>query len=565
MRCPTTKIHSEAHSAALCCRSGCHATCCGTPSIPYRRWPGTPAAIIQEPSSPPPSFLGSSPPVLFLLVLVKGTLSGAGFIVVFGYIPLPNFPSLHFSVSFCAFFLLFLALQNHSLGFCCCVCFEPLLPCFTLDHTSRQPSFLSLSPFQTKKSIQIALHHPCFWTSLRPVLSRHHSLLLVLGTFLPLFYQPPTYNTQLQFQAVDKTYHTMSAVTHSPTSGDLIPDDKDAALQNSTASTAAYNTSPVSESTQESSPPSSDITNDETQSTTADDMLSIHSKESDSLMAPALPAKSAMRASRLLATLPDKLAEDRPVLTAAAPHILYLSSEEDASSSADEYSDFDDFDSDNESTSSKHSRKPSYEDTARIVSVIFSGKPSMITLAPRSNSTTTLQPRNTSLHRTSTVPALWKERSNSTTSSNGFPHPPRSSSMVTGTEQKRSTFLRVDPFASKPDSDDAERPKTPKTPTAMFRRTLSLVKKRSKPSLNQSLSMREGEVSRMEQVGEEDEDIESQTSESSKGASESVSYHEIVKLAKKNAKSAPQSAPPQSPNSAKERIFSMSRRMSVRV
>ena len=414
-----------------------------------------------------------------------------------------------------------------------------------------------------EKSIHIALHHPFLDKSATCLVSPPFFPLLVLVAFLPLFYQPPPYNTQLQFQAVDKTYHTMSAVTHSPTSGDLIPDANDAALQNSTTATAAYNTSSVSESTQESSPRSSDITNDdETQSTTSDDMLSIHSKESDSLMAPALPVKSAMRASRLLATLPDKLAEDRPVLTAAAPHILYLSSEEDASSSADEYSDFDDFDSDTESTGSKHSRKPSYEDTARIVSVIFSGKPSMITLAPRSKSTTTLQPRNASLHRTSTVPALWKERSNSTTSS-GFPHPPRSSSMVT--EQKRSTFLRVDPFASKTDSDDVERPKTPKTPTAMFKRTLSLVKKRSKPSLNHSFSMREGEVSRMEQVGEEDEDTASQTSESSKGTQESVSYHEIIKLAKKNAKSTPQSSGPQSPNSAKERIFSMSKRMSVRV
>lgn len=478
-----------------------------------------------------------------------------------------NFLSLHFSVSFCAFPPSVLGPPKPFTWVLLLCVFRTPSPLLHL-RLHLPPTFFSATVFvPDEKSIHTALHHPFLDKSATCLVSPPFFPLLVPVAFLPLFYQPPPYNTattRVQFQAVDKTYHTMSAVTHSPTSGDLIPDANDAALQNSTAATAAYNTSSVSEPTQESSPRSSDTTNDdETQSTTSDDMLSIHSKESDSLMAPALPVKSAMRASRLLATLPDKLAEDRPVLTAAAPHILYLSSEEDASSSADEYSDFDDFDSDTESTGSKHSRKSSYEDTARIVSVIFSGKPSMITLAPRSNSTTTLRPRNASLHRTSTVPALWKERSNSTSSSSGFPHPPRSSSMVT--EQKRSTFLRVDPFASKPDSDDVERPKTPKTPTAMFKRTLSLVKKRSKPSLNQSFSMREGEVSRMEQVGEEDEDAASQTSESSKGTQEAVSYHEIIKLAKKNAKSAPQSSGPQSPNSAKERIFSMSKRMSVRV
>lgn len=377
---------------------------------------------------------------------------------------------------------------------------------------------------------------------------------------------------------------TPTSVTRLSGAANSIPDANDAAaLMTTVALSVSYNSSQPDP--EQSSPRFSTMLNEEAVSTISDDLMSIHSTKTDSfmvaeaIMAPALPAKSARRTSRLLATMPDKLAQDRPVLTAAAPpHLMYLSSEEDASSSADDFSDFDDFSSDGEDSGSDHSRKNSYQDIARVVPVIFSGKPSMITLAPRSRSQgeLALAQRARHLHRTSTDPTLYRERSDSNASSSFSTHPPRISSFVTGSMQpRRGAFLKVDPFAVKPEPEDAERPKTPKTPTAMFKKTLNLVKKRSKPSLNTTLPLRDTEVTRMEKVGEVEEndeyDVESRASEETKSATEPVSYHEIMKLAKRNAKNSPPTASPPSPpspNSSKDRIFSglsMSKRMSVRV
>lgn len=252
-----------------------------------------------------------------------------------------------------------------------------------------------------------------------------------------------------------------------------------------------------------------DIVND------SDDMLSVTSTPSDSPVmdsttpnVPALPAKSRRRASRLLATLPAKSEmEDCPILTHAAPHIVYLSSEEDASSSADDFSDFEDL-SDSEAADNS-GRRTSHEDVARVVSVVFSGKPSIVNLPPRSTSPSTAS-TTSEVRRPKTsagpadmgsVPSLARTLSiNSTTSASTA----RPVSRLGSFDMRRPTFLKLDPFAAKPQADDSERPKTPKTPTTMIKRTLSLVRKRSKPSLNQSF--REGDFSPMEQLGEEEED-----------------------------------------------------------
>jgi hypothetical protein len=139
----------------------------------------------------------------------------------------------------------------------------------------------------------------------------------------------------------------------------------------------------------------SDYESDDGYSTPAYDMSSI----SIARAVPALPVKSAQRVSRFLdiQTLEIKKAdaESNPVISSTAPHDLYLSSEEDASSSADDFSDCGTL-SDSE-TSQKSPKSPlrhaAQEFTAREITVVFKGKPSMVNLSrqaptappPRSN------------------------------------------------------------------------------------------------------------------------------------------------------------------------------------
>lgn len=302
-----------------------------------------------------------------------------------------------------------------------------------------------------------------------------------------------------------------------------------------------------------------------------DDMLSIHSAKRESFVctgsgAPALPEKSALRASRLLATMPQKLPQDRTVLTHAAPHLVYLSSEEDGSSSADDLSDLDSFDSDSEDSLDGYI---AHSEFARAVSVIFSGKPSMINLTGRSASLASFRPPSddAALRSTSTEPVLSRIRSSSSATSS-LNHPPRSSSINTNLDKRRPKFLHVDPFAvSKADKEETDSLKAPKTPTAMFSRAFSsLVKKRSRPTL--SPVTRDNEVDHMEQVGEETtEELPGESCSPRSMSVGAVKYHDIMGAAKKNAQqTAPAPATPTSPNSTKNgiRTFSLGRRMSIR-
>ncbi|KAK3377752.1 hypothetical protein B0H63DRAFT_477880 [Podospora didyma] len=222
--------------------------------------------------------------------------------------------------------------------------------------------------------------------------------------------------------------------------------------------------------------------------------------------APALPQKSALRASRLVDNLGLKLGGSIEATEPgqATPLDVYLSSEEDASSDADDFSDYD-YDSSNEDPASP-TRRTSHEVTARVVSVVYSGKPLIVDL--------------TELRRRSTSPNSTRTRS-STVSSNAptvdRPVTPASSipsSVEPPTERKHSLlsdvlskkkppFLNIDPYANGskyslevpsraassngPEDETSSPAKTPRTPTKLLKgvtRTFSLVRKRSRPALS---------------------------------------------------------------------------------
>lgn len=209
--------------------------------------------------------------------------------------------------------------------------------------------------------------------------------------------------------------------------------------------------------------------------------------------APALPTKSNLRSSRFLEPIDTKagLDEQPPLSPATAPHDVYLSSEEDASSSADDFSDYD-FDSDSEADPESPNRK-SHEDTARVVSFVFYGKPALVNLPPRSSSPSSVESRpQQKILRTSTDPDIVRRRTSvsSTASTSILSTFSRSSTFApTGHTRQKPSFLSIDPFANKNESEQAhesERPRTPKGASSMLKRTFSLARKRSKPHLNQA-------------------------------------------------------------------------------
>lgn len=321
--------------------------------------------------------------------------------------------------------------------------------------------------------------------------------------------------------------------------------------------------------------------------------------------APALPAKSSLRASRVLDDLLKLTPGEQPHFTTqSAPHDVYLSSEEDASSSADDFSDFE-FDSASDKSQLSSKRRASHEDTARVVSVVYSGKPSMIQLPRRSvspsySSSEASSSRPSSrlssssrppsrLRRTSTLPVIDRRMSLCTSSSGTILHPPRTSSMGNSRlEKQRPDFLNIDPFAikSEPETkdDQNDRPKTPKTPTGMFKRTLSLVKKRSRPSLNTHHATLSRDnltlftpTFHMEQVREEPTTTDSNSQSAPIPIlNKAPTYHEILKTSQRRTSTTPMSpmspmsepASPMTPNSTRNRIrqglAAAARRRSVR-
>ncbi|KAJ4388659.1 hypothetical protein N0V93_006118 [Gnomoniopsis smithogilvyi] len=245
--------------------------------------------------------------------------------------------------------------------------------------------------------------------------------------------------------------------------------------------------------------------------------------------APVLPQKSALRASRLLVGLKISPSAE-PLELAQTHHEEYLSSEEDASSTSGDFSDFE-YDSSSDDLPSPTEECSKHEVTARVVSVIFSGKPSVIEVPQvrRSISPASIE-RPASMGglstRTSYIDSAKSRRvSISTTASSRSsrsPHPtrplpPRSSSMQPPTDAMKAKlgFLRIDPYANgssyslgpiltepiqsqeTPSAEEPERPKTPKSPGNMFRgvaRAMSLMKRRSVPRLNSAYLAPEMEI-----------------------------------------------------------------------
>jgi hypothetical protein len=178
--------------------------------------------------------------------------------------------------------------------------------------------------------------------------------------------------------------------------------------------------------------------------------------------------------------------------------------------------------------------------------------------------------------------------------------------------------LSIDPFASKPSEEkDQDGSKTPKTPTAMFKRTMSLVRKRSRSVLTSSpaptqsrdaYTLASPSVQTLPTVPyvADEEEVETPTTATSTPAQtpieepltpatpvsatpfSPITYHEILKTAKKNARApaaaaaaapatpelqpraamspVPQSPTPASPASQSRRVFSfhMGRRRSLK-
>jgi hypothetical protein len=207
-------------------------------------------------------------------------------------------------------------------------------------------------------------------------------------------------------------------------------------------------------------------------------------KQEINIAPPVIPQRNRLRASRLLTNLKlDTMETARQSITTS--HDVYMSSEEDASSSADDFSDYG-YDSDSESDSEvpegSPARRKSREDTARAVSVVFVGRPSVVEL-----SKAWVPPRGPA----SMSQAVPLERPISC-----IDHPPHRSSLApTALALSRPAFLNTDPFAVSKSTSDASRDhlvspasQSPLTPTKVlhrFSKSLSLARKRSRPNLRE--------------------------------------------------------------------------------
>lgn len=221
---------------------------------------------------------------------------------------------------------------------------------------------------------------------------------------------------------------------------------------------------------------------------------------------PALPERSTLRASRLLDNLKlNSIESARQSLNTTTSHDIYLSSEEDASSTTDDLSDYDfesecesEFESQSNSNSDESTqssvRRRSREVTARVVSVIFVGRPSIVELSSSRASAfledSASKPQEATLEKPQSIDVEPLERPNL---------PPRQDSLTSAKlRKKKPAFLDTDPFASGNYSIDTatqqqDEPvvRTPRTPTAVlqrFQKSLSLVRKRSRHNLRAGIS-----------------------------------------------------------------------------
>ncbi|KAK4179506.1 hypothetical protein QBC36DRAFT_72489 [Triangularia setosa] len=307
---------------------------------------------------------------------------------------------------------------------------------------------------------------------------------------------------------------------------------------------------------------------------------------------PELPRKSSQRVSRILDNHGLKLGGEEGQAT--TPHDIYLSSEEDASSDADDFSEYD-YDSSVEDPHSPTAttRRGSQEVTARVVSVVFAGKPSIVNLSlkkqrsvsPSSSSVNTSRTRNStesseseSVKPSTTAPVPSGDRPitpASSLSARSNPNRRSSSSLLSDlltNKRKPPPFLSIDPYANgyhysldtvpkALDSLEGETPisaKTPRTPTQIFKgvtRSFSLARKKSRPTLDTSVSsvshqprpstsstntnrsslQQSISASDDQQFEEHEEEKENNNRIGDKTPQTPITYNDILKAVKKNA------------------------------
>lgn len=266
-----------------------------------------------------------------------------------------------------------------------------------------------------------------------------------------------------------------------------------------------------------------------------------------SVDAPELPRKSALRASRYLDNLGLQLGgsiESAVEPGQATPLDVYLSSEEDASSDADDFSDYD-YDSSNDDPTSP-TRRTSHEDTARVVSVVFSGKPLIIDLALRRRSTS---PNSIATRSSASLAQSPIERPETPASSVPSPVQAPRKLLSDLLVRKRPTFLHIDPYANgstysldaAPKQErEAVEERTPTMPTQLLKgmsKTFNLVRKRSRPNLRAETQPMSS--THTLSTGGEDEastgEAEVRRSTVVPPASPAVTYNDIMRAAKQNA------------------------------
>ncbi|KAI5917567.1 hypothetical protein F4810DRAFT_695899 [Camillea tinctor] len=328
---------------------------------------------------------------------------------------------------------------------------------------------------------------------------------------------------------------------------------------------------------------------------------------------PAIPQRNSLRASKLLDSLKlDSIETATQSLNSS--HDVYLSSEEEASTSAGEFSD-DDFDSDSEYSGESSPRRRSQEDTARAVTVVFVGKPCLVDLPSSRRPTTPVRkrPQSNIFERSSTSSA-----SSSLDTGALENHRPRQSSLAsihTDLSKGAPSFLTQDPFPTsnyKLDSQNKDPipsgPRTPRSSTALhrFQKSISLARKRSRSNLKATVSSDNLAQLASAAAGAKNLRLSLNTSSPPTAAAEELeppvkseappsatttttnitatsstttlvpqsprTYNEILRAARKNAQPPPspsaQAMSPMSPATAKKGILSglnINRRRSVRV
>ncbi|KAI1312802.1 hypothetical protein F5Y03DRAFT_200103 [Xylaria venustula] len=262
---------------------------------------------------------------------------------------------------------------------------------------------------------------------------------------------------------------------------------------------------------------------------------------------PAIPKRNTLRTSRLLDSLKLNSIETA-TKSLNNSHNVYLSSEEDASSSADEYSD-DDYESSSEESEKSPIRRKSQEVTARAVSVVFVGKPSVVDLAScRRSVSPAKRPQSEFFGRSVSSPF------GSDSPLNRPDFQPRKFSLASASDlpKESPSFLSQDPFSESPytrresiltidtSSSPTILPRAPRTPTKAFQRfqkSISLARKRSRANLKAAAESNASMSSlNLPNLNTSKESQESNKLDSASPVTQSpVTYNEVLRAARRNS------------------------------